>query len=362
MWLKTNKLKENITDIHDWCFVSGKVNSLETGMFTDEFFELLLNSETPNDTFKYISESKLRNYFTGEEDIYDFERHVDAYFFDSINEIRFLCPAALVCDLFLLRYKFLDFKNFVKNKLMGIPDKSITFYILESSDMENIWKDKEKGIDMLFREQLSDGSEVLNKNVDNLMNILKDNKNFTINDKLWIIDLIMDNAYLCCLSNISRQISIEYVKEYLEKFVFVKVIESLMRTVSSKCNTILLKKYFLQDCLNRIHFLKLLNLSVVNWREILRKELPAEVINTVITDEVEKDRNNLNLIRCEKLLADYLIRIIKPAKYITFGPERVFGYLCGLDVERYNLKLVIGGKVNKIERQSIKDRLRNCYV
>ncbi len=101
---------------------------------------------------------------------------------------------------------------------------------------------------------------------------------------------------------------------------------------------------------------------MADWKEIMKKELPAEIVNSVVSDKVEANRDNLNLMQCEKVLANYLLDTIKLAKYITFGPERVFGYLCGLDVETYNLKLVIGGKINKIERRLLKDRLRNCYV
>ncbi|MFQ5714801.1 MAG: V-type ATPase subunit [Candidatus Scalinduaceae bacterium] len=360
--------KDLLVDIHDWCFVSGKVNVLESSLFTQQYFEKLMEMNTVDDIFKYIINSKLKDYFTSKENIYAFEQSLDAYFFDYINEIRLLSPITVVCDLFLLRYKFLDLKTFLKNRLIGIPHELISFYILKSSDMEHLWSKKEKvpitglEVDLFSPEPLPDSLEVLLNGVNNLKKALRENKEFSKNNTLWVIDLIMDNAYLCHLSNISEQISTQYIKEYLEKFIFINVIGSLARAVFTRCNTELLRKYFLQDYLNKTHFLNLLDLPIADWKEILKKELPAEIVNNVISDKVEKDRSKLNLMRCEKLLANYLLDTIKLAKYITFGPERVFGYLCGLDVETYNLKLVIGGKINKIERQLLKDRLRNCYV
>jgi V/A-type H+/Na+-transporting ATPase subunit C len=362
-------LKEIISaDIHDWCFVSGKVNALESSMFTCEYFKELLDLKTVDDILKYISNSKLKGYFTSKENLYDYEKSINAYYFDNINEISFLSPTTMICDVFILKYKFLDLKNFLKNRLIGIPHEPIAFYILKSSHMESLWSEKGKALSTGFKpdsfshEQFYDRSEVLLDGVNNLKKALRENKKVSKNNTLWIIDLIMDNAYLCCLSNISKQFSIQYIKEYLEKLIFINVIESLIRAVFSKCNTELLKKYFLQDFLNETSFLNLQDLSITDLKEILRKELPAEIVNSIATDKGEKDKNNLNLIECERLLADYLLDTIKLAKYITFGPERVFGYLCGLDVETYNLKLIIGGKINKIEEQLIKDRLRNCYV
>jgi V/A-type H+-transporting ATPase subunit C len=327
-----------------------------------------MEMNTVDDILKYIANSKLKDYFTSKENIYAFEKSLDAYFFDNINEISFLSPTTMICDVYILRYKFLDLKNFLKNRLTGIPHEPISFYILKSSDMEYLWSKKEKvpitglEVDSFSPEPLPDSLEVLLNGVNNLKKALRVNKEFSKNNILWIIDLIMDNAYLCYLSNISVQISIQYIKEYLEKFIFIKVIESLVRAIFARCNTELLKKYFLQDCLNRTHFLNLLDLPMADWKEILEKELPVEIVNSVISDKVEANRDNLNLMQCEKVLANYLLDTIKLAKYITFGPGRVFGYLCGLDVETYNLKLVIGGKINKIERRLLKDRLRNCYV
>ena len=360
--------EDTLVDTHDWCFVSGKVNALESSLFTQQYYEKLMEMNTVDDILKYIANSKLKDYFTSKENIYAFEKSLDAYFFDSINEISFLSPTTMICDVYILRYKFLDLKNYLKNRLTGIPQEPITFYILKSSDIEHLWSKKEKipitglEVDSFSPEPLPDSLEVLLDGVNNLKKALRENKEFSKNNTLWVIDLIMDNAYLCYLSNISEQISIQYIKEYMEKFIFISVIESLMRAIFTRCNTELLKKYFLQDCLNRTHFLNLLDLPMADWKEIMKKELPAEIVNSVVSDKVEKDRDNLNLMQCEKVLANYLLDTIKLAKYITFGPERVFGYLCGLDVETYNLKLVIGGKINKIEGQLLKDRLRNCYV
>ncbi len=365
--------KDNGGDIHDWCFVSGKVNVLESSMFTDEFFEKLLDIETVDDIFKYIVNTKLRGYFTRKGYINDFDKLIDAHFFDNINEIRLLSPTTIICDLLLLKYKFLDMKNFIKKKLTDIPHESIPFHILKSSDMECLWKEEDVSTrftehktklyaDSLSSETLPEEQDVLFNGVNNLKQVLRENREFPINNNSWIIDLIMDNAYLCYLKKVSEQIPIRYIKEYLEKFVFVKVFESLLRAVITGCNIELLKKYFLQDDLNKIYFLNLLDLPIPNWKEILIKELPVEIINVTTSLNTEKDRKNINLTKCEKLLDNYLLDIIKPVKYVTFGPERIFGFLCGLSVEAYNLKLLIGGKVNKIENQLLKDRLRNCYV
>jgi len=44
------------------------------------------------------------------------------------------------------------------------------------------------------------------------------------------------------------------------------------------------------------------------------------------------------------------------------GPERVAGFLWGLWVEAFNMKLVISGKLNHIDSEALKIRVRETYV
>ncbi|HUU70743.1 MAG TPA: hypothetical protein VM186_14535 [Planctomycetota bacterium] len=47
---------------------------------------------------------------------------------------------------------------------------------------------------------------------------------------------------------------------------------------------------------------------------------------------------------------------------MPFGPERIFGYLCALRTEVHNLRLILAGKVNKINSRLLRERLREQYV
>jgi vacuolar-type H+-ATPase subunit C/Vma6 len=64
----------------------------------------------------------------------------------------------------------------------------------------------------------------------------------------------------------------------------------------------------------------------------------------------------------EKLVDNYLLDLIRPVKFVPFGTERVFGYLCGFTTEVFNLKLLLGGKVRGIENTLLRERLRRTYV
>lgn len=385
--MNTYSDKNLFADIHDWCFVSGKISVLESQMINYTHFEKLTYIKTIKDLYKHIENTKLKNYFSTKDSFSDFEKSMDLYFLDHVKEIRLLSPSQIVCNIFLLRYEFLDLKNFLKSKLISIPYEFSAFYLFKNCEIEELFEKETNVMESISKEQINRNKNLftynsnlepshsvllfmdifphwfntLLHNINNFKNILKDGKE-SANSSAWIIDLIMDNAYLCLLKKIGEQIALKNIREYLDKYIFINVIESLTRALNSKSNIKLLKKYFFKGALNITYFLNLLDVPINHWKESLKKELPTEIVNTLFSNKDEKDENIPNLIKFEQLLDNYLLDIVKPAKYIAFGPERIFGYLCGLHREVYNLKLVIGGRVNKIDGILLKDRLRNCYV
>ena len=64
----------------------------------------------------------------------------------------------------------------------------------------------------------------------------------------------------------------------------------------------------------------------------------------------------------EKTVEDTLMERLEAARLFVFGPERVFGYLKGLETETLNLRLAIGGRLQGIPPEDINRRLRKGYV
>ena len=57
-----------------------------------------------------------------------------------------------------------------------------------------------------------------------------------------------------------------------------------------------------------------------------------------------------------------MTHLARAAKLQTTGPEHVVGFMWGLWVEAFNMKLVISGKLNRIDPEAIKRLLRDTYV
>ncbi len=203
----------------------------------------------------------------------------------------------------------------------------------------------------------------------------------------FIIDLIFDGAYLRYVEDYCKKIEVEIIKRYLETYQLVKGLEVIRRAISLRLNMNLLNQYFLEGFEQNHLFRKL----VINnaWASKFPQPPLANSPNSPFIKgglggfrgisegmareiNVFSDENLVQIVssylfpkisyRYEVATDNYLLDILRPVKYIPFGPERVFGYLCGFAAEVFNLKLVLGGKVRRIAGNLIQERLRNTYV
>lgn len=95
-------------------------------------------------------------------------------------------------------------------------------------------------------------------------------------------------------------------------------------------------------------------------------EIAGAVSNTAYRDVVSggisgfKQTGSLALF--EKLMDDYLLGLVRDARYIALGPEPVVAYLMAKEAEIKNLRIIFTGKLNRLPEGTIRERLRETYA
>ena len=64
----------------------------------------------------------------------------------------------------------------------------------------------------------------------------------------------------------------------------------------------------------------------------------------------------------EKKADDIWIGIARKACYVPFGAEVAIGYICALEYEVKNIRIILAGKDAGLSSDTIRERLRECYV
>lgn len=339
---------------YEWCYISGRVNVLECQLLSMNFYERLLSSQNIGNLFANLNSTHLKKYFTHVKHLYEFEMLLDDYYYDRLYEIRTLAPDTVFCDYFLIKNDVINLKNILK---ASISDREPDRYLRGTIDkvkLNDVWQVEVKSF-----------PEALNEAVLYFKSEMKYLK------KAWmpfVIDLIFDSAYLRYIEFVCRDNIAVIIRRYLAIYQITRVIKIIMRVLTLKLDKVPFEKYFLAGLNANNAFRELVSGSTQLSEKMLCEMLvethcntsPAEYENIVkiLAAELSKKIS----YRYEIMTDNYLMDIISPAKYTPFGAEKVFGYLCGLTIEFFNLKLVIGGLIRGVENNLLRERLRKTYV
>lgn len=82
----------------------------------------------------------------------------------------------------------------------------------------------------------------------------------------------------------------------------------------------------------------------------------------IVTKTWDTFEKNGDILEIEKIFDNMIISLAKEYKYITIGPEPIFTYIIAKEYELKALRLILSAKLNDIDIELVKSRLRGVYV
>ena len=82
----------------------------------------------------------------------------------------------------------------------------------------------------------------------------------------------------------------------------------------------------------------------------------------VLTSILEEYSYNGSISSLEVLYDNYIMNHARDAKRINFGPEPIIAYIIAKETEIKIVRIIMVGKVNKVDVKVIRERLREVYV
>ncbi len=172
-----------------------------------------------------------------------------------------------------------------------------------------------------------------------------------------VLDIFLDGAYLRNLLSIAYELKSELVSAYIHDRVLSHIVIILWRALKQQPSLRRYQQYLLPlgdfgPIVNELCGMP----DIGSWPSVL-----GGAIGDLLSDSLELPADD-QISGFELRMTDHLTRIAGNAKMQTAGPERVFSFLVGLRVEIQNLKLVVNGRLNRIDRTLLRQRLRESYV
>lgn len=321
-----------------WGFACGRISVLEGRLIPHETFVVLAGLERTEDVFHRLQDTSLREHMIpGAVSWEDWSTIIDNYVHDQVLSLRQNSPKPELADLYTLSEDYLNLKRAIQSRAV-FPFKTNIFS--ESRLMEvsagnvNLLPDIVRPcVNSLLGMSSSDGENQL------------------------LIDTVLDGAFLRHYLWLAESLEVPVILDWVKLRVLGRALVVLWRAVRAGHSV---KPY-------QQHFLPLgdFNGLVTDLCNIAEPRAWGTVIPGKMGDiwnEAFEATEEEQVSKFETLVSNHLTSLSRAVKLQTAGPERVAGYLWGLWVEAYNLKLIISGKLNNLDVGLLKDRIRETYV
>jgi vacuolar-type H+-ATPase subunit C/Vma6 len=325
-------------DIIKWGFVSGRISALEERFLTREFFLNIISQEKIGDILPHLQETFLKDYLATST-VWtlweDFGLLTDRCFYEMAISIRSECPTSLPADIYLIRGDYLN----LRNALTGIATFPFPMGLFQQDKLQAIAYGELAELPL----SLSEAGEW---SISELGKVDPD-----------ILDIILDGAYLRHLLSLADKLNSSMIRTFISEKVLASIISILWRALNQDLQV----KRYQQYLLPLGNFTSVINeLAGMSNPE----SWPAAIGGTIgeLLAEALEFRSDEKISGFQLKVVNYLTRLIHDGRLQTAGPERVFSFLTGLNVEMQNLKLVVTGRLNRIDKDLLKERLKDCYV
>jgi V/A-type H+-transporting ATPase subunit C len=305
----------------------------------------MIDAKTPEEALKVITDAGYG--YSGEEVSTPFHyekllKDEQKKVYDYLEEIA---PEPEIFTLFLLKNDYHNIKVLLKGEFSGSTDETL---LLKSGTIPlPVLKTS------ISNRMLTELPDIMAKGIEDCI----DTYGRTADPQ--VIDIILDKA---CYSNMREKAETsgkDFLKKLIEIYIDLANIKILIRLKALDKSLDFLQKVVLSggsipqevyiECLNE-PFEKIIEKFKLTPYHILCEE----GINSYLATNSPS--------RFEKLSDDFIMSFIKKSKYLTLGIEPLVGYLIGKQTEIQNVRIIMVGKINNINNDVIRERLREIYA
>jgi V/A-type H+-transporting ATPase subunit C len=324
-------------DQHDWGFASGRVSVLEGRLVTTEFHHSLVALEQSDDLLHRLQETQMREYLVPGATWEDWSAITDTYFCDHVASLRKDCPEPTVSDLFALSNDYIN----LKRALLNLGSYPMACGSFPEGLLASVAAGGLGSLPREVREPLSEFSS----------GFVSDP-----NARL-ALDIVLDGAYLRQVLALGDKLGVPLIRSWLSEMTLARAVVALWRAARGGTSLRLYQQYFLPVGEHTAVLGEMIGSGEPqNWGAIIPGAIGDLWLEAQQVDDDEQ------IMRFGVLMYNRLTAVARRGRLQTMGPERVFGYLWGLLVEIYNLKLIITGRLNGIDPDLLRRRLREAYV
>jgi V/A-type H+-transporting ATPase subunit C len=332
-------------DMMQFTQVIPRLRVFETRLLDKAKFDRMIDSSSPEEALRILQETEYSVALGNIKRVADYDLILSAELKRVYKLIYSISPISEIVDIMTLKYDYHNIKSLIKGKLL---QKDFSYLLIDIGNL-----DLSKAIYALENEtyrELRSAMAIAIEATFAAFNASKDPQ---------VIDIVLDRYMYREMLQIASQLDNSFITNYVKSGIDLTNIRTILRAKKQNKNreffnnVIIDGGYIDKDRLSTLFTDSVDNipgkLSHTNYFEVLK-----------IGIEAYSRAGEVNTL--EKLSDNYLMKLIKEGKFVSFGPEPIISYLVAKETEIKVIRIIMVGKLNNVSPQLIRERLRDIYV
>ena len=321
---------------------STRLRVLEKEFLKSENFIRISETETLEDALRSLSDTVYNKYINKLSSPTDYEYILKEELTNFYDELFDISPSKIPVKLFTLKYFYHNLKVLIKEDI-GKKDLKDLYMNIGDFDLKE-YKDA-----LLKGSKKNKYFELITR-VEELYEEKKDPQ---------LIDIYLDNAYFTELLELAKESKVDLFIKYAKNLIDFTNIRTLLRAKKQEKSVEFLRSIIIEGGNVREEtYFDLLNRDISSDTDAFKK---LEIYK-YIKEALDSFKERGNLSDFEREMDNYFIDLIKDVKYITYGPEVVFANALAKEMEIKNLRIILVSKLNGLDSEFIREKLRDTYV
>lgn len=325
----------------DYLFLSTRIRALERSLLTRERMDRMLDATSDEDALKVLSEC---GYPEVEEVTVDGINAMLAKARErTFDDLYLFAPDRTILDVFKVKYDYHNAKVLLKSEARGAEADQLlvdTGRVPPEELRDHIRASDFRGLPGKLASAIPEARETLGATGDPQLS-----------------DFVLDRAYFADMFDLADRSGSAFLAGYVRINIDVANLKSLVRTLRMGKDVDFLRGVLFSGG----------NLDV---RRILNGVNSGAGITDLYTTSLLREAaeagagaiNGGGLTQFEKLCDDAIMAYVGNARYVAFGEAPVVSYLVARESESTAIRIIMTGRLAKLNADVIRERLREPYV
>ena len=321
---------------------STRLRVMEKELLKSENFIRASETDTLEDALRSLSDTVYNKYINKISSPTEYEYILKEELTRFYDELFDISPSKIPLRLITLKYFYHNLKVLIKEDI-GKKDLKDLYMNIGDFDLKE------------YRDALVKGNK-RNKNIELIQRV---EEIYEEKKDPQLIDIYLDNAYFTELLELAEESQVDLFIKYAKDLIDFTNIRTLLRAKKQEKDVEFLRQIIIEGGnVRKETYLDLLNREVSSDTDAFKK---LEIYK-YIKEALDSFKERGNLSDFEREMDNYFIDLIKDVKYITYGPEVIFANVLAKEIEIKNLRIILVSKLNGLDSEFIREKLRDTYV